>query len=94
MEFKIRLVAVNEDGSEKTAEEIILNKDYQKVEHLGLTLEESKEILKNIQKVILEQQTTAFVDKRSHCTNCGARIKSINQEYCEECGVNLIEQIQ
>lgn len=28
-----------------------------------------------------------------HCKNCGAKIRDKSQEYCEECGKSLIEQI-
>ncbi|MFW9875574.1 MAG: hypothetical protein ACFFG0_20925 [Candidatus Thorarchaeota archaeon] len=34
-----------------------------------------------------------LLKKLTHCKNCGAQIKSIDQKYCEECGVSLIEQI-
>jgi len=29
----------------------------------------------------------------THCRNCGARIQSKEQEFCEKCGVNLIESV-
>jgi hypothetical protein len=30
-------------------------------------------------------------EKLTHCGNCGARIKSKEQEFCEECGINIIK---
>lgn len=32
-------------------------------------------------------------EKLTHCKNCGARIQSIEQILCEECGKNLMESI-
>lgn len=29
----------------------------------------------------------------THCKNCGAQIKSKDQEFCEECGINIIENL-
>jgi hypothetical protein len=38
--------------------------------HLGLTLAESKQLLKTLQQHVLEQQATAFVQRRTHCQTC------------------------
>jgi hypothetical protein len=39
--------------------------------HLGLTLAESKQLLKTLQQHVLERQATAFVQRRTHCQTCG-----------------------
>ena len=53
MQFKIQFVVITQDGEKETVEDIaVLNKDSERIEQLGLTLTESKEILKKIQKAI------------------------------------------
>jgi len=69
MEFKARLVVVSEDGREDIEEAVHLEKEFSRIEQLGLTLAESKEILKGIQKGILERRTKAYVN-REHCREC------------------------
>ncbi len=32
-----------------------------------------------------------LLEKLTHCKNCGERIRSKEQEYCEKCGVKLLE---
>jgi hypothetical protein len=72
MEFKVQLVVVSEDGREDIEETVHLEKEFSRIEQLGLTLAESKEILKGIQKGILEGQTKAYVN-REHCCECCGR---------------------
>jgi len=72
MEFKARLVVVSEDGREDIEEAVHLEKEFSRIEQLGLTLAESKEILKGIQKGILERRTKAYVNLE-HCRECRGR---------------------
>jgi len=72
MKFAVQLVAYGEDGQEETRQEVVvLEKAYQRVEQLGLTLAEAKQLLKELQHQVLEQQTTAYLAARSHCQACG-----------------------
>lgn len=32
-----------------------------------------------------------LLKRLTHCKNCGERIRSVEQEYCEKCGVKLLE---
>ena len=51
MRVKLQLVLCNDDGREETVTDIVtLQKDYQRIEHLGLTLAESKRLLTLLQK--------------------------------------------
>jgi hypothetical protein len=51
MRVKLQLVLCNDDGSEETVTDIVsLKKDYYRIEHLGLTLADSKQLLQRIQK--------------------------------------------
>ncbi|MFW9998744.1 MAG: hypothetical protein ACFE9Q_05860 [Candidatus Hodarchaeota archaeon] len=43
---------------------------------------EQEELLKKRKKIL---------KKLTHCKNCGERIQSLDQEYCEKCGVKLLE---
>jgi len=50
MRVKLQLVMCNDQGDEETVTDIItLNKRHQRIEHLGLTLAESKHLLSTLQ---------------------------------------------
>ena len=76
MRVKLQLVMCNDKGDEETVTDIItLNKNHQRIEHLGLTLAESKELLSILQRHLLQQQITTFLDTRSTCPDCGTPLK-------------------
>jgi len=51
MRIKLQLVRCSDDGRERTVTDVVSwNKDYHRIEHLGLTLAESKQLFKLIQK--------------------------------------------
>jgi hypothetical protein len=51
MRVKLQLVLCHDDGREETVTDIVSwQRDYRRIEHLGLTLAESKQLLKRIQK--------------------------------------------
>jgi hypothetical protein len=51
MKIKVQLVVCAEDGREEQVQEIaIVEKPYQRIEHLGFTLAEAKSILKTLQQ--------------------------------------------
>jgi hypothetical protein len=77
MRVKLQLVLCSEDGRKETVTDIVSwNKDSHRIEHLGLTLAESKQLLKCIQKKLLEQQIDRFLATRSQCPDCGATLKA------------------
>src|SRR5215468_10660434 len=62
MRVKLQLVMCNDKGDEETVTDIItLNKNHQRIEHLGLTLAESKELLSILQRHLLQQQVNTFL---------------------------------
>ena len=62
MRVTLQLVVYHDDGDEETVTDIItLKKNNQRIEHLGLTLAESKHLLSTLQRHLLQQQ----VDTRS-----------------------------
>jgi hypothetical protein len=80
MKLKVQLVVCADNGREERVQEIaVLQKDCQRIEHLGLTLADAKQLLKTLQQHILEQQTTAFLATHSQCDACGTPLESKGQ---------------
>jgi len=76
MRVKLQPVMCSDDGQEETVTDIVtLQKDSQRIEHLGLTLREAKQLLNTIQKRLLQQQVDAFLDACSTCPDCGTPLK-------------------
>src|SRR4051812_4426610 len=76
MRLKLQLVMCNDQGDEETVTDVItLNKHHQRIEHLGLTLAESKQLLSTLQRHLLQQQITTFLDTGSTCRDCGTPLK-------------------
>src|SRR3989442_3597292 len=72
MRVKLQLVICNDQGQEETVTDLItLNKNNQRIEHLGLTLAESKQLLSTLQRHLLQQQVNTFLDTCSDCPDCG-----------------------
>ena len=71
MRVKLQLVICHDEGHEETVTDVItLNKNHQRIEHLGLTLAESKQLLSTLQRHLLQQQVDTFLDARSTCPDC------------------------
>src|SRR5262249_40630674 len=76
MRVKLELVICHEDGQEETVTDVItLNKNNQRIEHLGLSLAESKHLLGTLQRHLLQQQISSFLDTHSTCPDCGTPLK-------------------
>jgi hypothetical protein len=76
MQVKLQLVVCTDEGREETVTDIVtLQKDCQRIEHLGLTLAEAKQLLTTIQQRVLEGQIRSFLADHSHCKACGAALK-------------------
>jgi hypothetical protein len=72
MRVKLQLVICHDDGHEETVTDVItLNKNNKRIEHLGLSLAESKQLLSTLQRHLLQQQVTTFLDTHSTCPDCG-----------------------
>ena len=72
MRIKLQLIMCNDQGDEETVTDVItLNKNQQRIEHLGLTLAESKHLLSTLQQHLLQQQVNTFLDTCSDCPDCG-----------------------
>src|SRR6266568_6220588 len=72
MRVKLPLVLCNDQGDAETVTDLItLYKHHQRIEHLGLTLAEAKHLLSTLQRHLLQQQVTTFLDMCSDCPDCG-----------------------
>ena len=72
LRFKLQLVVVADDDQQVSVDElVVLNKDHERLEHLGLTLAEAKALLLKLQHQLLSRQVEAFVASRVPCPNCG-----------------------
>ena len=76
MRVKLQLVLCSDEGQEETVTDVItLNKNNQRIEQLGLTLAEAKQLLSTLQRHLLQQQVATFLDTRATCAACGALLK-------------------
>src|SRR2546425_53938 len=76
MRVKLQLVICNDEGDEETVTDVIaLNKKHQRIEHLGLTLAESKQLLSTLQRHLLQQQVDTFLDECTTCPDCETPLK-------------------
>ena len=76
MHIKIQLIVLSDDDQEQTLEEVItLEKEFEHLEQIGLTLTESKNILKQIQQTVIERQTAVYLKTHRQCERCGKRRK-------------------
>ncbi len=79
MRVKLQLVICHDEGHEETVTDVItLNKAHQRIEHLGLTLAESKQLLSTLQRHLLQQQVDTFLDARSTCPDCGTPRRALD----------------
>jgi hypothetical protein len=76
MRVKLQLVMCSDEGQEETVTDVItLDKDNRRIEHLGLTLAEAKQLLSTLQQHLLQQQVDTFLDTCATCADCGALLK-------------------
>src|SRR5215510_8243425 len=76
MRVKLQLVICHDDGQEETVTDVFtLTKNNQRIEHLGLTLAESKQLLSTLQQRLLQQQISSFLDTHSTCLDCDTPLK-------------------
>ena len=81
MRVKLQLVMCSDDGQEEIITDLVtLKKDTQRIEHLGLTLTEAKQLLTTMQKRLLQHQVAMFLDGCSTCPDCGThRVKILER---------------
>ena len=76
MRVKLQLVMCSDDGREETVTDLVtLQKDSTRIEHLGLSLKEAKQLLHTIQHRVLQRQVDTFLDACATCQDCGTPLK-------------------
>ena len=76
MRVKLQLVICHDNGQEETVTDVItLTKNNKRIEHLGLSLAESKQLLSTLQRHLLQQQVNTFLDTYSTCPDCGTPLQ-------------------
>jgi len=73
MRFHIQVVAIADDGTEHVQEIANLTRDAASMETLGLTLEESKQMLHTLQRVIIDRQVATYLAQHRACPHCGTQ---------------------
>lgn len=72
MQFNIQLTITNPENGKTTTEQIcLLEKQQEQLEDIGLSLQESKDILQALQEKIVHAQVDAFVEAKRACEHCG-----------------------
>jgi len=71
MHVHVQLVAVADDGTEHRQEIAAVGRADATIDTLGLTLEESKQLLHTLQQTIIDQQVAAYLDRQHSCPHCG-----------------------
>ncbi len=80
MRVKVQVMIRADNGGPDTIHEIaILEKDCQRIEQLGLTLAEAKQLLTQLQQHLVTHQAVAFVKTRLECEACGAPLRRKEQ---------------
>lgn len=78
MRFKLQLI-LEMDEPEKndvTLDIATFEKDFTRPEHIGLSINEAKNILRNLQKNVVEEQINNSLQSHSHCSQCQALLRT------------------
>lgn len=71
MKYKVKLSLITDDGNEIETEEIFeFKKENERIEHIGLSLKESKSILSSIQNKLVKSQVNQVILKTLNCQHC------------------------
>ncbi len=71
MHFRIQVITVADDGTEQRHEIAEVSRGEPTLGTLGLTLEETKHILQQMQQTIVDTQVAAYLDPQRACPACG-----------------------
>ncbi len=71
----IRMVdlTIADDGNELGRELVTLRRTEAKLETIGITLAESKQVLQHLQEAVVKQQVEAYLDQQRACPHCGKK---------------------
>ena len=72
MKLKLRLIIESDSGETEVVQELAkLERHSFRPENLGLTLSEAKELLQEVQRVMITHQSTGYVTQQIPCPKCG-----------------------
>ena len=71
VQLKLQLVSVAGGGSESTEDVLVLTKEHERLEQLALTLAEGKQLLREVQRRVVQRQATACLATQTVCPTCG-----------------------
>ena len=71
VQVSAQLASVAEDGSECTEELLVLARQHERLEQLGLSLAKRKQLLREAQRRVVQQQARAFLATHRACPTCG-----------------------
>jgi len=71
MHFRIHVMTIFDDGTEHVPEIADVIRAEPTLETLGLALEESKQLLEQLQQTIVDQQIAAYLNHQRACPHCG-----------------------
>jgi hypothetical protein len=63
--FKLQLVVMADDTEVCTDDVVVLDKQHEQLEHIGLSLAEAKTLLLELQRQVVTRQITTFLDHSS-----------------------------
>jgi hypothetical protein len=76
MKYTVHVVITTDDGQTEARDIACVEREDLTPTTLGLTLAESKAILKALQAIVVEQQLTAYLETQRPCAHCGHRQRS------------------
>jgi hypothetical protein len=72
MGLRVRLIVEADDDQPRTVHEVsLIERDDLHVETLGLHLAEAKDLLRNVQEVVVAEQVRSQLDQQVACPKCG-----------------------
>src|SRR5689334_24933456 len=71
MTFTLQLVLTTEEGQQEVRQIASVEHTDLRSETLGLSLAEAKAILKDLQQLVVERQTSAHLASQQRCPHCG-----------------------
>ena len=71
LRFKLQLVVMSDDNEVCVDDVVVLDKQHERLEHLGLSLGEAKTLLLELQRQVVTRQIAAFLATRAACPSCG-----------------------
>jgi hypothetical protein len=71
LRFKLQLVVMADDREVCIDEVLVLDKQHERLEHVGLSLTEAKTLLVELQRRVVTRQIAVFLTTRATCSSCG-----------------------